>query len=206
MTIDYEELFRSFCSDVCRDGPLPTSSVTRLVKEFFVRHCGAGRHAFPSSGVRRNREFLLDVAILNFAPGEPFDRSEESLPHPNVSAYLAVESELGGEGGTSPGPLRKNVEYDFAKLLLVRAEHKVMVFTSLPLQNELNHEESRIRSLQRMYTASGERTPVLLIHLRGRSRRTEKGKGQVAVTLERSGVSGYVLSSTTVATKLCVVG
>jgi hypothetical protein len=202
VTIDYQELFESFCSFVCRSHSVATKDATRLVKGFFVEHCGEGRYVFPSDGARRRKEFMLDVVILNFVPGDPVAYDEESAAHPDISAYLAVESELGGEGGTSAGPLRRNVEYDFAKLLLVRAQHKVMVFTSLPLQSELDSEEARIRALQRMYETSGEQVPVLLIHLKGKSRRTRKGVGQVEVILQRSGVSGYVLSQRSSVTKL----
>lgn len=191
LTIDYIELFDSFSRSVCREGPVATRDATLLVKNFFAARYGAERQVFPSAGERRNKEFLLDLIILDFAPGSPVEA--EAGTHPTVSAYLAVESELGGEGGTSAGPLRRNVEYDFAKLLLVRAQHKVMVFTSLPLRRETGALEARVKALQRMYDASGEQLSLLLIHVEGLARKTERGVGQVAVSLQRSTTSGYVV-------------
>lgn len=187
VTINYHDLFNLFCNVVCRDCSITTKEATKLIKSFFSETYGAGRHVFPSDGNPKHREFLLDVLILNFLPGDP-------IAHPSVSAYLAVESELGGEGGTSAGPIRRNVEYDFAKLLLVKAQHKVMVFTSLPLRGENDAQEARVRALQEMYAASGEHVSILLIHVQGMARKTSNGVGQVGVSLQRSCISGYLLS------------
>lgn len=185
--IDYRELFANFCKKIASDENLKTPDITKKIKEFFVIEF----HDYfvaPSNG---EKEFLVDIFVSNRNPRALHENSSAK----GLKAILAVESELGGEGGGAQGYLKRNVLEDFSKLLVIHAEYKVLIFTSLPYANENNHIRNRLDEIYSIYKNSGEPGSILLIHLHSDAQKTANGHPtNPKVSLKRKGMSGYVLS------------
>jgi len=119
-------------------------------------------------------------------------RLKTGSPRAYFRTHLAVESELGGTGASSPYGVMKNVGEDFVKLLLVRADRRVMIMTSLPYAHETEqHVERRVESLRQLYQhfpalSSG----VLVMHIEGGQPKST----QVKVRIEESTIRGFQIS------------
>lgn len=86
----------------------------------------------------------------------------------------------------------KNVVEDYLKLLVVRAKYRVMIFTSLPYANEVDHVENRVEMLRDLYSRAADLdSGVLLIHLNGSQPRST----QVQVSLASGSMRGFVVPS-----------
>lgn len=185
--IDYRELYHKFRERLASNEELKTAEITRRIKDFF-RHEFAGHFVAPADGVK---EFLVDVFVSNRNPRAFSNESGAS----EFRAILAVESELGGEGAGSPQYLMRNVLEDFAKLLVVQCDYKVLIFTSLPYAREEDHLDGRLRDIRSMHSSAGHPGNILLIHLRSSPQRTQNGNPtNPKVSLCREGMSAYVLS------------
>ena len=112
-------------------------------------------------------------------------------------AILAVESEIGRKGGGSQGQLLKNVIEDFAKLLVLQSEYKVLIFTSIPyVHDKKNYIEERLMGeFNKVYENAGHSGDILLIHLYSISKKSKNGNTtNPQVILDSSMMTAYVLS------------
>ncbi|MCE9685133.1 hypothetical protein LZP73_02760 [Shewanella sp. AS16] len=168
-------------------NPASTTDITSNIKEYFSRK-------FQDYTVLPNDnsgEYLLDVMVTNFTPLNIIesDRSSLSITLDSIENHIAVESELGGSGGSSAYGVQKNVVEDFVKLLLVNAKYKIMIFTSLPFAGERNHVSNRVGNLREIYLKVCQNDQgVLLVHLPG----TQTSSTQVQASVH--GISGFIIS------------
>lgn len=185
--INYRTLFDSFRNEIASDANLKTPDITKKIKEFFAKEF----QDYFVAPLGKEKEFLVDIFVSNANP-----RTLHSNPSKNgLRVILAVESELGGEGGGAQGYLQRNVLEDFSKLLVIRAEYKVLVFTSLPYADEEGHIKNRVDEINSIYKNSGEPGSILLIHLQSDAQKTAKGHPtNPKVSLKQDRMSGYVLS------------
>jgi hypothetical protein len=185
--ISYSKLFNRFKDELSSEENFGTTEITRKIKGFFVQEFSEYFVA-PSPDVK---EFLVDVFV---ATRNPRAFSREAVGE-EFRAILAVESELGGEGGGSQQYLMRNVLEDFAKLLVINSEYKVLIFTSLPYAAELNYMDKRLDEIGMIYSDAGHPGNILLIHLQSSPQKTERGNPtNPKVSLSRAAMSAYVLS------------
>ncbi len=185
--IDYKELFSKFRNQIASEEDTKTPCITKKIKEFFAREF----HDYfvaPSSAAT---EFLVDVFVATKNPRTLGDGSDGG----KLRVILAVESELGGEGGGAQGYLKRNVLEDFAKLLVIRADYKILLFTSLPYAGEQDHVASRVREMESVYKNADCPGNILLIHLQSTAQKTRAGyPTNPKVSLRRDTMAAYVLS------------
>ena len=185
--IEYNDLFTKFRDEIASENDEKTPEITKRIKTFFAREF-SNYFVAPSN---EDKEFLVDIFVSTRNPrklGEDSNTSE-------FRVILVVESELGGEGGGAQGYLKKNVFEDFAKLLTIQSEYKVLIFTSLPYAKENNHLEKRICEINSIYKNAGSPGDILLIHLHSYAQKTPNGHPtNPKVSLKRETISAYVLS------------
>ena len=131
------------------------------------------------------------VMVTSFTPLNILDNTGNTIVVPDtpIINYIAVESELGGTGGSSAYGVQKNVVEDYVKLLLVNSKYKIMVFTSLPYSGELNHVANRVNNLKDIYIkVCPNEQGVLLVHLAG----SQPVSTQVQASV--SDITGYIIS------------
>lgn len=188
MKVDYSELYSALKTWLQTKSPKSTEQITASIKSFFQEKY-QNYKVFPNGG---SGEYLVDVMVTNFNPLNVIEsnRSSMSVPPPSLNAFIALESELGGTGGSSAYRVHKNVVEDYIKLLLIRAKYKVMVFTSLPFVGEENHLSNRVEILREIYIkAGGHEQGLLLVHLVG----TQPKSTQVQASVEE--ITGFYVSS-----------
>ena len=159
-----------------------TKSVTSEIKRYF---CDRYESFVAIEVICSNhpREYLLDIIVTNF--------SLTNLNRDDPRILLAIESELGGSGGGSQKSLQENVVYDFMKLLLVKSNQKLLIFTSFAYEDEKDHVRNRVNELYLLYKKFCQNPEIVyVIHLEGR-----KDKNQVSILpISASGVSVYRMS------------
>lgn len=187
MNINYFDLFIDLQKWLLDKNPTSTTDITASIKDYFT-------DKFQSYTVLPNSnsgEYLLDIMVTSFTPLNVIDNSGSTLSiigNP-IENYIAVESELGGTGGSSAYGVQQNVVEDYIKLLLVNSKYKILVFTSLPYTNETDHVTKRVNNLKELYLkVCPNEQGVLLIHLPG----SQPASSQVQATVQ--GVTGYVIS------------
>lgn len=188
MEVDYFELYSTLKTWLQTNRPTSTKEITASIKSFFqVKY--KQYTVLPNGG---SGEYLLDVMVTNFMPLNVIEsnRSSMNVLSQSLNAFIALESELGGTGGSSAYGVHKNVVEDYIKLLLIRAKYKIMVFTSLPFSGEENHLSNRVEMLRKIYIkAGGHEQGVLLVHLVG----TQPRSTQVQASVEE--ITGFYISS-----------
>lgn len=187
MNINYFEIFKDLKQWLIKRNPTSTTDITSSIKEYFSNR-------FQNYTVLPNdnsSEYLLDIMVTNFTPLKIIetDRNSLSITLDSLENHIAVESELGGSGGSSAYGVQKNVVEDYVKLLLVNAKYKIMIFTSLPYANENNHVANRVANLREIYLkVCPSEQGVLLVHLPG----AQPSSTQVQACVD--GLSGYIIS------------
>ncbi|EGQ9313379.1 hypothetical protein F7U73_21080 [Vibrio vulnificus] len=183
--INYNELFTALKENLHIKEIQSTPEITREIKRFFVEKFN-GYFVAPNNGTK---EFMVDVFISNINPRKIHESNgQELIP------ILALESELGGNGGGAPGILKGNVFEDFAKLLVIQSQYKVLIFTSLPYKEEPNHIESRVQELYEYYDLSPCQENILLVHLEAESQKTKNNQQtNPKIHTKRENISGYLL-------------
>ena len=187
MVLNYWEIYEDIRKWLLKCNPTSTRQITSSIKDYFLKTFEDSYEVLPN---KNNSEYLLDVMVTSFKPVniiEPNGNSLNIIPN-SIENYIAVESELGGSGGSSADRVHKNVVYDYVKLLLVNAKYKIMIFTSLPYDKEKHHIANRVKNLRDIYLkVCPNDQGVLLIHLLGKQ---QPGQVQVCV----SELSGYIIS------------
>lgn len=187
--MNYEKLYRDFCKFLINAAPTSTNQITKNVKEFFKINFEKNYHVLCSG--QNTVEYLCDVLVTNFNPKEIISKNALDAPIINRFVYLAVESELGGTGGSSPYGVMKNVIEDFLKLLIINSHYRVLVFTSLPYKSEfeVDHVSARINTLRSIYDATmNKHSGMLLIHLAG----TQPRSTQVQAVAGPESLRGFI--------------
>lgn len=185
----YVQIYESFKATLAKQGSLSTREATLAIKQFFRTQFESSHHVLCSHA--QGSEYLTDVLVTTFNPKTAVSVGTLKPTIESVSVYLAVESELGGVGASSAYGVMKNTVEDFLKLLVVRAEYLVMVFTSLPYAREQHHVENRVEVLRDLYSRAGSPSSgVLLIHLHG----TQPRSTQVQASLAPMDIRGFVIS------------
>ena len=190
--VAYVDLFKKIRKSLLTAAPSTTDEITQAVKDFFLSEFGSS-HTVLCSG-EASREFLTDVIISNFDPLKVVNNKNKmiNIILDSFQIYMAVESELGGSGGSSPYGVMKNVIQDFIKLLSITSKHKVMVFTSLPYSGEKNHITNRANTLKEIYSRfQSNEAEILLVHLIG----AKPVSTQVRAVVNQNSVSGFYLAS-----------
>ncbi len=162
--------------------------ITAHIKSFFQKKY-QNYTVLPNDG---SGEYLLDLMVTNFVPLNVIksDRRSTSVQISSLNTFIALESELGGTGGSSAYGVHKNVVEDYIKLLLIRAKYKVMVFTSLPFSGEENHVFNRVETMREIYNkAGGHEQGLLLVHLVG----AQPKSSQVQASVDE--ITGFYISS-----------
>jgi len=186
--VNYFELYSELKAWLQNKSPTSTEQITASIKSFFQNKY-QNYTVLPNGG---SGEYLLDVMVTNFVPLNVVesDRSSMSVQPPSLNTFIALESELGGTGGSSAYGVHKNVVEDYIKLLLIRAKYKVMVFTSLPFSGEENHVSNRVETMREIYNkAGGHEQGLLLVHLVGAQPRST----QVQASVKE--IMGFYISS-----------
>ena len=177
MDINYEELFADFKKKVSTDEKLSASDITKKITDYFAKRFSSQAVLCSGKAIKKS-EYLTDVLVTNFEP-KNIARKEHGrfmVPEKEISALLAVESELGGEGGTSAGPVLKNVIEDFIKLLLLKCKYKVMIFSSVQLKDENEYLTNRVKTLLEVKNnTDSSNEEILLIHLLGSMHKSNSG-------------------------------
>ena len=187
MNINYENLFAGLQSWLLDKSPTSTVDITSSIKDYFSNEY-KNYTVLPNNN---SGEYLLDIMVTSFTPLKIIDNNESTLSITNdpIEVYIAVESELGGTGGSSAYGVHKNVVEDYLKLLLINSKYKIMVFTSLPYTNEEDHVEKRIDNLKDLYLkVCRNKQGILLIHLPG----SQPNSNQVQASVHE--ITGYIIS------------
>jgi hypothetical protein len=180
----YVDLFKKIRESLLTAAPSTT------VKDFFLSEFGSSHTVLYSGGGKR--EFLTDVFISNFDSLKVVNKTTLNVICDSFQIYMAVESELGGSGGSSPYGVMRNVIQDFIKLLSVTSKHKVMVFTSLPYSNEKNYVTNRANTLKEIYSRfQPNDAEILLVHLNGE----QPVSTQVQAVVNEDSMSGFYIAS-----------
>ena len=198
MDISYEELFKDFKKKVATDIDLSATNITKRITDYFAQKYSNQIVLYSDKSIKKS-EYLTDVLVTNFEPKNIASKKNKQfeIPELKIKALLAVESELGGEGGTSAGPVLENVIEDFVKLLLLKSKYKVLIFSSVPLKDEEEYLNNRLRSLMKVKSNSDSSDEeILLIHLFGNMHKSESGNPrQINVSLKSSGIEGFLLKT-----------
>jgi hypothetical protein len=185
----YEDLCKELKQYLLSHGPTRTSEITRAVKAFF-RERFSGEYRVLCSGVGTN-EYLADVLIASFDPKNIIEKGTLIIVPEKFNVFLAIESELGGVSGSSAYGVMKNVVEDFSKLLMIQAEHRMMVMTSLSYTHESDHVLARVETLRQMYCRATNLTSgVLVLHLEGSQTKT-----QVQALVHPESMRGFEISA-----------
>ncbi|MHB8136640.1 MAG: hypothetical protein ACYDH1_20705 [Anaerolineaceae bacterium] len=188
--MDYVELFNKFRTSLLAAAPSTKNQITKAVKDYFLSEFGQSYTVLHSGGA--NHEFLTDVFISGFDPQKIVENKTLSIIPGSFQIYMAVESELGGSGGSSPYGVMKNVIQDFIKLLSITSQHKVMVYTSLPYSQEVDHIINRANTLKEIYSRfQPNEAEILLVHLLG----TQPISSQVQAVVDAGSISGFYIAS-----------
>lgn len=189
MALDYEDIFRSFRDELSCTECVATPDITKKIKRFFQeKYCTDC--VLPSD---KEKEFLVDILVCTTSPRRLLSGSAERQP--SFEAKIAVESELGGEGGGAPNYLARNVAEDFAKLLILKCELKILIFTSLPLSRETSHLNNRVTDLHSVYLRAGSPGVILLIHLKGEPKKSQGGfPTNPKVSLQAEDMSAFLFA------------
>ena len=117
MDLNYFELFVDLRDWLVDKNPTLTSDITSSVKSYFSDKY-QNHTVLPNDN---SSEYLLDVMVTSFTPLNILDNTGNTIVVPDtpIINYIAVESELGGTGGSSAYGVQKNVVEDYVKLLLV---------------------------------------------------------------------------------------
>lgn len=170
---------------------LDTKEITASIKLFFCQEYATTGYEILCSGGTRS-EYMVDVLVTSFNPKQIFQQKTLDIVPKAFRTHLAVESELGGTSASSPYGVMKNVGEDFVKLLLIQADRRVMIMTSLPYAHETEkHVERRVESLRQLY----EHFPtldsgVLVIHIEGGQPKSK----QVKVRIAEATIRGFLIS------------
>ena len=149
----FHQLYIDMRGFLLRERPVATTAITDAIKHFFRLRFVANHTVLCShSG---STEYLTDVLVTTFNPKSVVAKRSLQVTADEITALLAVDSELGGVGASSAYGVMKNVVEDFLKLLMIRSKYRVMVFTSLPYSNEKNSIVNRLDTLRTLYS----RTP-----------------------------------------------
>ncbi len=196
MDLFYKDIFIDFKTELASDNGILTPDITKNIKNYFLKKF-ADYNVLYSSPDHNKSEFLTDILITNFEPKSIIKKNGNSynIDKLEIKALLAIESELGGEGGTSAGPVLKNVVEDFVKLLMIKSKYKIMIFTSAPLQNETDHIMNRVKVLMKAKNISDSfKEEILLIHLYGETQKTDNNNpSQIKIQLSSDRIKGYIL-------------
>lgn len=198
MDINYEELFKDFKEKVATDEDLSANNITKKITGYFAQKYSNQVVLYSEKTINKS-EYLTDVLVTNFEPKNIASKKQNQfhVPATKINALLAVESELGGEGGTSAGPVLKNVIEDFVKLLLLKCKYKILIFSSVPLKDEEEYLTNRVKILMEVKnnTDSSEEE-ILLIHLFGNMHKSDSDNPrQINVSLKSSGIKGFLLKA-----------
>ena len=187
MQINYTDLYDELQKWLLDQMPYSTKEITSSIKDFFANRFSD----FTVLPNESSSEYLLDILVTNFTPLRVIGSNRKSLnlTLDSIEIYLAVESELGGAGASSAYGVHKNIVEDYVKLLLVKAEYKIMIFTSLGYKIEANHVINRVENLREIYfRVSSDGTGVLLVHLPGSQPKSTQVQAAV------KDMSGYIIS------------
>ncbi|RUR67519.1 hypothetical protein EJP67_10680 [Variovorax guangxiensis] len=186
---DYKHIYSGLRAHLITEGAQDTKEITASIKLFFCQKYNIDYKILCSGGT--HSEYMVDVLVTSFNPKQIFQQKTLDLVPETFRTHLAVESELGGTGASSPYGVMKNVGEDFVKLLLVRADRRVMIMTSLPYAHEAEeHVERRVESLRQLYghfptLSSG----VLVVHIEGGQPKST----QVQVKIGESTIRGFLI-------------
>lgn len=188
--MNYASLFFDLRSHLLFKSPSSTSDITKEIKEFFRTKFSSTYNVLCSH--TQGNEYLADVLVTTFNPKAIIQKRTLQIIPSAVSLILAVESELGGVSASSAYGVMKNVVEDYLKLLVLRCQYRVMIFTSLPYANEDDHVLNRIEVLRALY----QRTPslnsgVLLVHLAG----SQPISSQVQALINDQSIRGFEVSA-----------
>lgn len=187
--ITYASLFADLRSHLIANAPSETAEITKSIKQFFREEFDSSHKVLCSHA--KGCEFLTDVLVTSFNPKSVVQKGTLQLLPTNIDVFLAAESELGGEGASSPYGVMKNVVEDYLKLLVVRCQYRVMVFTSLPFSGEIDHVQKRVETLRELYVRSSSITSgVLLVHLSG----SQPVSSQVRASVNATSIRGFEVS------------
>jgi hypothetical protein len=185
----YNDLFKAFREHMSDEAPQSTREITLSIKALFRNYFGPRFTVL--FGHEKGSEYMADVLITSFDPKHLIQSGSLDLLPEQIEVYLVVESELGGKGGSSAYGVMKNVVEDYVKLLILQAEFRVMVFTSLPYVSEKDHVRNRVEILRQLYKrTSGLTSGVLLIHLNGSQPRST----QVQASAAHHDIQGFLIS------------
>jgi len=185
----YPEIYRTLRAHLLAEAPTSTAHTTGAIKRYF-RNTFSPDHSVLCSH-EDGCEFIADVLVSSFDPKDVVARKTLQITVPTVRIRLAVESELGGVSASSAYGVMKNVMEDYLKLLVVRADLRVLIFTSLPYKNEPNHITARVETLRELYARTPElNSGVLLVHLAG----TQPRSSQVQTVVSGQSIRGFIVS------------
>ena len=185
----YEKLFHAFCAHMALDTPQATKDITRSIKRMFRDYFAPPYTVL--CGHEKGSEYMADVLVTSFDPKNLIQPGSLAIVPESIGVHLAVESELGGKSASSAYGVMKNVVEDYVKLLVLQAEFRVMIFTSLPYRHEQDHLRNRVDTLRQLYLRTpGAASGVLLIHLQGAQVRST----QVQASTAPHHIRGFVIS------------
>lgn len=188
--LNYTSLFSELRSYLLSKNPVATIDITKEIKAFFRAKFSSNYNVLCSH--TESNEYLTDVLVTTFNPKAIVQKRTLQVIPPTVSVILAAESELGGVGASSAYGVMKNVVEDYLKLLVIRCQYRVMVFTSLPYANEDDHVRNRVEVLRSLYQRSADLSSgVLLVHLSG----TQPISTQVQALVNKQSIRGFEISA-----------
>lgn len=186
----YKSLYFELRSYLLSKQPVATADITKSVKDFFRDRFSSSHEVRCSNS--KSSEYLTDVLVTNFNPVKIVQPHTLEIVPTTIEVFMAVESEIGGPGASSAYGVMKNVVEDYLKLLVIRCQFRVMVFTSLPYSNEDNHVYKRVEVLRSLYQrATDVNSGLLLVHLSG----SQPNSSQVQALVNADSIRGFEIST-----------
>lgn len=188
--LNYTSLFSELRSHLLSKNPVETIDITREIKAFFLEKFSSSHNVLCTHA--KGNEYLTDILVTTFNPKAIVQKCTLQVIPPAVSVVLAAESELGGVGASSAYGVMKNVVEDYLKLLVIRCQYRVMIFTSLPYADEDDHVCNRVEVLRSLYQRTTDLSSgVLLVHLSG----TQPKSTQVKALVNEQSIRGFEISA-----------
>ena len=188
--VNYALLFADMRRHLLAVRPTATIDITKEIKEFFRSRFSSTHNVLCSHAT--SSEYLTDILVSTFEPKTVLRQRTLELIPSEVNVLLAAESELGGVGASSAYGVMKNVVEDYLKLLIIRCQYRVMIFTSLPYANEVEHVLKRVELLRSLYQrTAGLSSGVLLDHLCG----SQQTSSQVQALESEESIRGFEISA-----------
>lgn len=185
----YERIYTRLRMHLSTQTSTDTREITTSIKSFFRLEYQPPWEVLCSGDA--SSEYMVDVLVTSFRPIDVIAKRTLNVQAHKFEVPLAVESELGGISASSAFGVMRNAVEDFIKLLLISAQGRVMIMTSLAYKGEKKHVEARVETLRKVYEKfPSVNSGALIVHFDG----WQPASSQVKVKVTADSIRGFLIS------------